>query len=91
MIPLFTGMRGDTLFMAFVLNSVAAALVSTFIVEIRLSQSKSSNLFNGQAKMGITFLVGLITTFAVYNFLYAVAGYGSSLTATKNKIPYWYH
>tara|TARA_Y100000389_G_scaffold204246_1_gene255829 strand:- start:22731 stop:23000 length:270 start_codon:yes stop_codon:yes gene_type:complete len=89
MLPLLTGMRGDTLFMAFVLNSVAAALVSTLIVEIRLAQSKNSSLLDGQAKMGITFVVGLLTTFAVYNLLYAIAGYGSSLAATKRKIPYW--
>jgi hypothetical protein len=84
------GLRGTTLFVAFALNSVVAALVSTIIVEIRLGQKRCSGLWNSDlCKAGFTFVAGFLSAFAVYNAMYFLVGYGSSLTATKHRIPYW--
>ena len=85
-----SGLRGSTLFVAFALNSVVAALVSTIIVEIRLGQKRCNGLWTSDlCKAGLTFAAGFISTFLVYNTMYYLVGYGSSLTATKFPIPYW--
>ena len=90
MFPLIKKMRGTTLFVAFILNSIVSSLISTFIVEIRLSQSdnkihKSSDSF----KILKTFLIGLIATVLVYNSMYLLVGFGSSMSATNQLVPYW--
>ena len=83
--------RGTTLFTAFVLNSLVAALVSTAIVETRLALNSVEAPGDDQTsnKALITFGVGFLITFGVYNIMYLVLSYGSSLTATKYPIPYW--
>ena len=85
-----SGLRGSTLLVAFALNSVVAALVSTIIVEIRLGQTGCKGVWSSDScKAGLTFAAGFLSTFAVYNTMYYLVGYGSSLTATKSPIPYW--
>lgn len=88
-LPLIKGMRGTSLGTAFVLNSIATALISTIIVEIRLSQNKNSKTSKALNKLAVTFLVGLFAAFTVYNTMYILVGYGSSLSATKSKVKYW--
>ena len=89
MFPLIENIRGTTLFVAFVLNSIAAAFISTMIVEIRLSQSRNGPVGVYNNKMLTTFVIGLISTFLVYNFMYLLIGFGSSMCATKQVVPYW--
>ena len=89
MVPLIGGIRGTTLFVGFVLNSIATALISTLIVEIRLSQSTNQPLKFYNNKMLRTFVIGLISTFLVYNCMYLLVGFGSSMCATKYLVPYW--
>ena len=84
------GLRGTTLSVAFALNSVVAALVSTIIVEIRLGQLDGNGLGDFDSRKALlTFAAGFLITFIVYNAMYFLVGYGSSLTATKYRIPYW--
>ena len=89
MVPLIKNLRGTNLLLAFFLNALATALISTFIVEIRLSQSGKDPLKIETNKMLTTFVIGLISTFLVYNSMYLLVGYGSSLSATKYLVPYW--
>ena len=83
--------RGTTLFTAFLLNSLAAAFISTVIVEIRLALDAQQGEVETERKYkGLaTFALGFVITFVVYNIMYVLLSYGSSLTATKQRVPYW--
>ena len=87
--PLIPGLQATTLFVAFLLNALAAALVSTLIVEIRLSRNKNYGLSAQVRKALITLFMGLIVSFAVYNSMYVMFGFGSSMVSTRSKVPYW--
>ena len=74
------------MFSAFLLNALIYALVSTAIVETRLALDVQKGAINVPL---LTFIIGFLITFAVYNVMYVVLSYGSSLTATKHAVPYW--
>ena len=87
---IISGLRGTSLSMAFAINSVVTALISTIIVEIRLGQKEGKGPWNFESsKAGITFGAGFLITLLVYNTMYFLIGYGSSLTATESRVPYW--
>jgi len=84
-------LRGTTLFKAFLLNSLVAALIATVIVEIRLALNAKQKAVTALKlyKALVTFAIGFVVTFVVYNIMYVVLSYGSSLIAAKHSIPYW--
>ena len=74
------------MFKAFVLNSLAAALIATAIIEIRFYLKG----IHHTREAIITFGAGFLMTFVVYNVMYVLLQYGSSLTASPKNPPYWY-
>lgn len=102
---IYNGFKAYTLFNAFVLNAFVAAIVATLIIELRISLEDEKNwlyeYFNtywypggspymtSRQKIQTTFIIGLVASLIVYNFLYVLIGFGGGMLAVKGKNTYF--
>ncbi len=97
--------RATTIFKAFILNAFVAAIVATLIIELRISLEDEKNwlyeYFNtywyaggspqltDSQKIQTTFIVGLVASLIVYNFLYVLLGFGGGMLASSKDFSYF--
>lgn len=95
--PLTTNFRSDSYFKAFILNSLATALIAALAIELRLGLDDKESLiykfFNGifhgkdlyEYQAFITeFLLTFVVAFLVYQLLYIMFKFGGGMMIGNN-------
>ena len=98
------GFRSTNVLKAFLLNALTSATISVIIIELRLSLDEQYGWFHtidnywfsgGMAfmtkpqKMVVTFIIGFLASFTVYNFFYVLFNFGGGmLTRSMSEVKY---
>ena len=79
--PLIPGFRATTYVKAFILNSLATALIAIVAIESKTSLDRHTD-FNEPSKVAIAFFAAFIAAFITYCFLYFLFHFGGGMLAT---------
>lgn len=81
--PWFKGFRATTLRRAFILNSIAAAMVASIAVLVKDRMDANYPKLRYQDKFYAVFIVSFISSIVVYVVLYRLFGFGASMLVGK--------
>lgn len=79
--PLIPGFRATTYFKAFILNSIATALIAIVAVEAKVLLDRHTEI-NEPSKVAIAFIAAFIAAFITYCCLYCLFHFGGGMLAT---------
>ena len=77
--PLFRGFKSTNILRAFILNSVAIAIIAVFTVEIKQGLDSADTNYNQHLKTFITFLSSLAIGLATYGLMWMLFGFGGGM------------
>ena len=77
--PLFHGFKSTNILRAFILNSVAIAIIAVFTVEIKQGLDSSDTNYNQHLKTFITFLSSLAIGLTTYGLMWMLFGFGGGM------------
>ena len=77
--PLLKGFKSTSIFRAFILNSLAIAIIAVFTIEIKDTLDKNETNLNKNLRIFITFLSSLAIGLTCYGMMWLIFGFGGGM------------